>query len=340
LVKPRTILRRLFEYATPYRARLGWATLGMVVYAVGSAGLAYLIKPIFDSVLPKQQDVGRIAWAIVGVYLLKGIGSYVSSYLMADVGQRVVTDLRNALYRHILDQSAGFFAHGATGRLLSRINNDVGQVQQAVSETAGDLARESLALVGYAALLFYYDARLTIVCLTGAPLIVYPLIRLGQRRAPDDAAQPGSARASLASQPKRSPVIGSSRRSAPKRMKPRSSRVPATACSARNMKVTAALSSLPPLMELIGGIAMAAAIVYGSQQIASGRLTPGQFTLFIRDAVSHVRPREETQPRQREPAAGDCGIGAHLRDDGHAHRGPGTGRCAHPRAVSRSDRVP
>ena len=50
-----------------------------------------------------------------------------------------------------------------------------------MSETAGDLARESLALVGFAALLFYYDARLAIVCMTGAPLVVYPLIRLGQR---------------------------------------------------------------------------------------------------------------------------------------------------------------
>src|SRR5881398_4250260 len=100
---------------------------------------------------------------MVGVYVLKEGGAYMSSYPLADVGQRVVMDLRNALYRHILDQSASFFAHGATGRLLSRINNDVGQVQQAVSETAGDLARESLALLGYAALLFYYDARLTSV---------------------------------------------------------------------------------------------------------------------------------------------------------------------------------
>ena len=99
----------------------------MIVYAVGSAGLAYLIKPIFDNLLPRQQDVAFTAWAIVAVYLLKGMGSYASSYLMADVGQRVVMDLRNALYRHILDQSAGFFAHGATGRLLSRISNDVGR---------------------------------------------------------------------------------------------------------------------------------------------------------------------------------------------------------------------
>jgi subfamily B ATP-binding cassette protein MsbA len=138
----------------------------MLVYAVGSAGLAWLVKPIFDSVLPNQQRLAITAWAIVGVYFLKGVGSYVSSYLMADVGQRVVTDVRNDLYRHILGQSAGFFAQRTTGQLMSRINNDVGQVQQAVSETVGDLARESIALVGYAALLFYYDARLTIVCPT------------------------------------------------------------------------------------------------------------------------------------------------------------------------------
>src|ERR1700704_1489694 len=107
--------------------------------------------------------------------------AYASSYLMADVGQRVVMDVRNALYGHILGQSAGFFAQRTTGQLMSRINNDVGQVQQAVSETLGDLARESLSLVGFAALLFYYDARLALVCLTGAPLVVYPLVRLGQR---------------------------------------------------------------------------------------------------------------------------------------------------------------
>src|SRR4029079_2298990 len=180
MLQQRTILRRLFAYSRPYRGRLAWAIVGMIVSAIGSAGLAYLIKPIFDNLLPRQQDVAFVAWAIVAVYLLKGMGSYASSYLMADVGQRVVMDLRNTLYRHILDQSAGFFARGATGRLLSRINNDVGQVQQAVSETTGDFARESLALVGYAALMFYYDARLTIVCLTSAPVIVYPLIRLGK----------------------------------------------------------------------------------------------------------------------------------------------------------------
>jgi subfamily B ATP-binding cassette protein MsbA len=281
VVRQRHTLKRLFGYATPYRGRMAWAVAGMIVYAIGSAGLAFLIKPIFDSVLPKQQEVAFIAWAIVAVYLLKGVGSYASSYLMADVGQRVVMDLRNALYRHILDQSAGFFAHGATGRLLSRINNDVGQVQQAVSETAGDLARESLALVGYAALLFYYDARLTIVCFTGAPLIVYPLIRLGQRvrrttRRSQEAIEQLSHLSTEAFTGHRIVKAFATERFEAEKFNRAGYHLFRT-----NMKVTAALSSLPPLMELIGGFGMAGALVYGSRQIASGNLTPGQFVLFI-----------------------------------------------------------
>ena len=64
MVRQRTTLRRLFRYANPYRGRMAWAVVGMIVYAVGSAGLAWLIKPIFDSVLPKQQEVALIAWEI------------------------------------------------------------------------------------------------------------------------------------------------------------------------------------------------------------------------------------------------------------------------------------
>ena len=126
----------------------------MLVYAAASAALAYLIKDILDKVLPHGQDLSLVAALIITFYVFKGLGSYFSAYLMADIGQRVVRDLRNRLQRHILGQSASFFAHRATGQLLSRVTNDVGQVQHAVSETIGDLLQESLALVGYAGLLF------------------------------------------------------------------------------------------------------------------------------------------------------------------------------------------
>ncbi len=276
-----SLLSRLFGYAKPYRGRLAWAGVAMVAYAVGSAGLAALIKTVFDQVLPNRDRLAAVAWAIVGLNVLKGVGSYGSSYLMADVGQRVVMDLRNALYYHILGQSAGFFAHRTTGQLMSRINNDVGQVQQAVSETGGDLARETLALIGFAGLLFYYDAWLALFCLISAPLVVYPLIRLGQRvRRTTRRSQEALERLSHISAEALTghrivKAFGTEGTEAQKFNRA------GFHLFRTNMKVTAALSSLPPLMELLGGIGMAGALWYGSREIGKGNLTIGELTSFI-----------------------------------------------------------
>src|SRR4051812_29389002 len=155
----------------------------MLVYAGASAYVGYLVKPIIDHVLPGDSDVPFSMWAalVMGAYLAKGLGSYFSTYLMTVVGQRVVRDIRDRLFRHILDQSAAFFSRRTTGQLMSRITNDVGQVQQAVSETIGDLIREGLSAVGWIVLMFWWDWKLTLVTMTGAPIVLYPLVRLGQR---------------------------------------------------------------------------------------------------------------------------------------------------------------
>ncbi len=272
---------RLLRYASPYRARLALAVVAMAVYGVASAALAYLIKPIFDDVLPNREGLGEVALAIVVVYAGKGLGSFLSTYLMTDVGQRVVRDLRDRLFRHILGQSASFFARRTSGQLMSRITNDVNQVQQAVSETLGDLLREGLALVGYAALLFYYDARLAIVVMTGAPIVVYPLVRLGQRvrkttrRSQEQLEHISHITAEAFSGHRIVKAFGTEEVEAA-RFARASDSVYRT-----NMKVTSALSALPPLMELLGGLGIAGALWYGSRQISAGALTPGEFTSFI-----------------------------------------------------------
>ena len=125
--------RRLLTYARPYGGRIAIAIAAMVVYAAGSAGLAILIQFIYDNVLLLGQRVGPVAVAILAAYFAKGLGSYASGFLMADVGQQVVRDLRNQLFRKILDQSAAFFARRTSGQLVSRFTNDVNQVQNVVS---------------------------------------------------------------------------------------------------------------------------------------------------------------------------------------------------------------
>jgi ATP-binding cassette, subfamily B, bacterial MsbA len=276
-----TAFLRLLEYARPYRGRLAGAVAAMIVYGIASAGIAYLIKPVFDEVLLTGQSLGFVASAVLVLYLVKGLGAYLSSYLMTDVGQRVVHDLRNVLFRHVLRQSAAFFSSQTTGRLLSRVTNDVGQIQNAVSETVGDLMRESLSIVGFAGLLFYLDARLAVVCLTGAPLVVYPLVRLGQsvrrtsRRSQEALEHISHVSTEAFSGHRIVKAFGAESREAAK-FEAASRHLYRT-----NMRVTSALSVLPPLMEFMGGVAFVGALWVGSQEISSGRLTPGDFVAFV-----------------------------------------------------------
>jgi subfamily B ATP-binding cassette protein MsbA len=281
----------------------------MVFYASASALVIALIRPILDEVLPTREGLQTIAVALVVLYFVKGVGSYFSGYLMEDVGQRVVMDLRDRLYAHILGQSASFFAQNTTGQLLSRVSNDVGQVQRAVSETAGDLLRESLALVGYAVILFWIDARLALLCLTGAPIVVYPLVRLGQRIR-------RTARRSQEAQERMSHV-GTETFSAHRIVKAFGAeereagrfREALGNLYRTNMRVVRALSLMPPFMELLGGVGMAAALWYGSDQIASGRLTPGEFTSFLAALLMMYAPAKKLSRvnanLQQAIAAGD-----------------------------------
>jgi subfamily B ATP-binding cassette protein MsbA len=253
----------------------------MAVYGVSQAAIAALIKPIFDEVLPKGQRLGAVASAILGLYVLKGLGAYLSTLWMTQVGQRVVHDLRHQLFRHILGQSAGFFSGQTTGRLLSRLTGDVAQVQFAVSETIGDLTRESLSMVAFAAVLVWVDPRLALLCLTSAPLVVYPLVRLGQRvrrstrRSQEALEHMSHVGAEAFAGYRVVQAFGAEAREAEK-FEQASDRYYRT-----NMKVTSTLSVLPPLMELIGGVAFVAALWYGSQEIGAGRLTSGEFVVFI-----------------------------------------------------------
>jgi subfamily B ATP-binding cassette protein MsbA len=283
-------LPRLLGYSRRYRGRFTAAFAAMLVYGAASAAVAYLIKPIIDEALPGDGNLPFWATAILVAYFTKGLGAYFSAFLMTDIGQRVVRDLRNQLFRHTLDQSADFFSQRTTGQLMSRVTNDVSQVQQAVSETIGDLLRESLALVGYAALLFYWDFGLALVCVTGAPLVVYPLVRLGQRvrrtsrRSQEQLERLSHITAEAFSGHRIVKAFGAEGHEA-RRFSLASDRLYRT-----NLKVTSTVAMLPPLMEFLGGLAVVALIWYGSRRISSGEMTQGNFLAFIFAAFMMYTP--------------------------------------------------
>jgi len=272
---------RLFAYTRPYRGRLALSWLATAGYAASGALLVATVKPIFDQVLPLGENVGRVSLAILLLYLAKGACSFFSTTLVASVGHRAVTDLRNALYQHILSQSFTFLGRNTTGSLMSHITNDVERIQNAVSELAGDLLKEGLTVLGLLVVLFYMDWRLALVALFVMPLAFHPLIRLGRR-------------------------LRASNETSLRRWRDISEILQETISSFRvvkafgmegfeiarfrraaqrlfhvNMRITRTTAILPPVMESVGGLALIGALYYGSYSIQSGHLTPGSFASFL-----------------------------------------------------------
>lgn len=302
---------RLVRYAVPHRWRFGWAVAAMGVYAAASVALVALIDPIFNDVLrPGDADRGqsqfwvmaatffgeaavadlRVAlgsqFRIIGVMILgfalaKGIGNYFSVFLMADVGQRLVRDLRNELFRHTLGQSAGFFARHTTGALMSRMMHDITRIQQVFTVTVGDLLRESITVVGLAVWLFFLDLRLALVAMSCAPLAVFPLVRLGQRvrrntyRVQEELGRLSHVTAEAFTGHRIVKAF------AAEGFEGRRFRSTAEQVYRITMKVTSTISVLPPLMEWLGAFAVVGVLWYGTSRIEGGDMTPGGFTAFV-----------------------------------------------------------
>jgi subfamily B ATP-binding cassette protein MsbA len=274
--------RRLLGYAAPFRGRMALAVVAMLVEAAGVLLVARLVKYVVDDVLVDTPgSVGWIAIALLGAFAIKGVGAYVSGYLMTDVGHRVVRDLRDQLYQHILNQSAAFFSRRTSGQLVSRITNDVSQVQRAASETVADLIRESVTVLGLAGYLFYLDSDLAVICVATVPLVVYPLVRLGQRvRA---TTRRGQEQIEHLTHVATEGLTGHRIVKAFRAEAREGTRFAAVAQSLyrTNMRITAAMSALPPLMEFIGGIGAAGALWYASIKITKNEITPGDFGSFL-----------------------------------------------------------
>ena len=274
-------LRRLFAYTRPYRHLLGLSWLATAGYAAAGALLVHTIQPIFDDVLFRGVNAGRVALTIVVLYVVKGLCSYFSTTLVAHAGQRAVTDLRNALYEHILQQSFTFVGRRSTGSLMSHVTQDVEKIQAAVSDLAGDLLKEGLTVLGLLVVLFAKDWRLAVFALVGMPLAFHPLVRLGRKlRASNETSL---RRWKDISEILQETISGFRvvKAFGMEGFEIRRFRRAADRLFHVNMRITRTGAVLPPLMEAVGGLAIIAALFYGSWAIREGQLTTGAFTSFL-----------------------------------------------------------
>ncbi len=275
------LFRRLFEYTRPYRGRLMSSWLATAGYAAAGSLILLQVKPVCDEALALGVNVWQLSLTILVLYVVKGACSYFSTAFVAAAGQHAVTDLRNALYEHILRQSFSFLGRSTTGSLMSHITTDVEKIQAAVSELAGDLLKEGLTVLGFLFVLFYLDWKLATLSLVGLPVILHLLLRLGQKlRASNETSLRRWKDISEILQETISGFrvvkafgmegfeIGRFRRAASRLL-------------SVNMRITRTTAVLPPLMEGLGGVAFVAALFYGSYSIRHHHITVGAFVAFL-----------------------------------------------------------
>jgi subfamily B ATP-binding cassette protein MsbA len=196
-----TEFARLLRYLKPYRIIFAISIVLMVATGLLEGGTILLLKPILDTIsgghgeggmlaglplgkyLPKAAavDLRAIAVMLVGLTLAKGVAEYFSSYFMSHIGQSVISDVRSSLYDHITRQAAPFFSKHPTNELTAHLMSDAALVERAVSETLRDLLRESVSLVVYLALLFYFNFWLASALLLLGPPVAILVTKFNKR---------------------------------------------------------------------------------------------------------------------------------------------------------------
>jgi ATP-binding cassette, subfamily B, bacterial len=176
-------MKRVARFLWPYRARIAAAFVALLVavacvLALGR-GLQHVVDRGFGSGDPRLLD--QALTAMIAVVVLFAAATYTRFYFMMTVGERVVTDLRRAVFDHILALDPAFFEKERTGDVVSRLTNDATLLQQVIGYGVSMFVRNSLMMVGAAAMLFVTSWKLALLVLVGAPATLAPMLLLGRR---------------------------------------------------------------------------------------------------------------------------------------------------------------
>jgi subfamily B ATP-binding cassette protein MsbA len=274
---------RLLSLAKPHIIKFLCAMACMLAVGATTSALAFLVKPALDEIFLKQNaDMLKLVPIIVIViYIIKGGCSYGQTMLMSFIGQRVVTDLRSQLYNHIQRQPLAFFTSNPTGILMSRITNDVGFIQRAVSEAVTSFLKDSFTLVGLIFVIFYRDWKLAIIATFIFPLTIYPITKFGEKMrkyATKRQVTMGSLTSLLQETISGTRIVKAfgMEDHEGKRFSTENERLFTLFMKSVSVR---ALSS--PFMELLGGLGIAAIVYYGGYQVIKGTSSPGTFFSFM-----------------------------------------------------------
>lgn len=251
--------------------------------AIGTAGTAYLIKPVLDDIFINKNEemLYLLPFGVIFLYSLKGFGRYIQTYYISYIGSDIIRRVRDKFLTHILNQDIKFFHERHGGELMSRIGGDIGAIQGAVSSTIAVIIMESLTIVALVSVVIYQSPKLAFFGLVVLPVIIYPLSRLAKKMkklahsAQEESAILISIMAEIFNNIELI-IANNSQASQTKVFSKQNKYLFHIGMSA--VKTNALVS---PIMEVVGAIAAAVVIMIGGMEVINDQLSVGSFFSFM-----------------------------------------------------------
>lgn len=185
VVNPRKLqpLRKLVPFMLRYPWRLGLTIAFLLVSTIASLAIPALLGGAIDQgfIAQNLDNVGRYGWLIIGVAAIMAFASGARFYFISVIGERVLADLRQAVFAHLLGLDARYFDTHRVGELTSRLNGDVAMIRGAVGSSFSLALRSMVTIIGALVMMLLTSPILTLAVVVAAPAILFPVISFARR---------------------------------------------------------------------------------------------------------------------------------------------------------------
>jgi ATP-binding cassette, subfamily B, bacterial MsbA len=287
------LVRRLVrDFMGRHFGAIALAFLFMGIAAGSTALRAWLMEPVLDRIFIAREGslLFLLGGAALVLALLKGLADYGQTVLMSRIGQRVISDVQNALFARLIRADLAYFNAHPSGTLISRFTGDVWLLRNAAANVLAGMGRDAVTVVFLVAVMFYQDWGLALISFAAFPLAIRPIVRIGRRMRSVSAntqAEMGQLTTLLNQtfQGARHVKAYGMEAYEERRASALFERIYKLVDRANRTRFRAA-----PMMEALGGAAIAVVILYGGHQVISGARTPGAFFSFITALLLAYQP--------------------------------------------------
>jgi subfamily B ATP-binding cassette protein MsbA len=287
------LMRRLtVEFLRPHLGRLMLAFGAMGIVAGATAANAWMMQPLMDKVFVERNEtlLLLIPAAVIALALIKGFAGYAQSVWMTTIGQRIVADIQLKLFGRLMRADLAYFHANPAGTLISRFITDAGLLRGCATNIMAGIGKEAVTAIFLVALMFYQDWLLAILASIAFPIAFRPMQRIGKRmrRVSANTQVETGQFMTLLNQTFQGARYVKAYSMEAYEMSRAQRLIESLYRLVEKAQRVRSISS--PMMEALGGIAVALVILYGGHQVLSGARSPGAFFSFIAALLLAYQP--------------------------------------------------